>query len=200
MLRRSAGSPFMPGVFVFPGGSVDPADYNDGPVAGWNDRRISTEFRARVPAELASEQPPVGPRDAYALVRAAARELTEEASITIDPRNLVLFSHWITPATERLRYNTHFFITVAPAGQSGAADAVETHDERWIAPKTALELHAHGHLHLVYPTVKHLERLVEFDNVDDLLRFARSKPIATIMPSGSAGEGFAMPTNLEGRW
>jgi len=200
MLRRSAGSPFMPGAFVFPGGAVDPADYHRAAAPGWSDERIAAEFRARVPAELASDQPSITARDARALVHAAVRELAEEASITVDAAGLMLFSHWITPPTEQRRYDTHFFLSVAPSGQSGAADAVETYDERWIAASTALEHYRRGEMLLMYPTIKHLEQLERFRDLAALVAYSRSKPIFTIMPTGSPAEGFVMPGTLEGRW
>src|ERR1700678_3221255 len=119
MLRRSAASPFMPGAFVFPGGAVDSVDYERGQAAGWDDERIAAEFRATVPRELAVDQPAIGVRDAHALVHAAVRELAEEASIAVDPATLHLFSHWITPASEPRRYDTHFFAAQAPPGARG---------------------------------------------------------------------------------
>ncbi len=200
MLRRSAESPFMPGAFVFPGGAVDSADYKGDAAPGWDDNRVTGEFRARVPAELTTDQPSVSVRDAHALIRAAVREVAEEAGLTVDADGLTLFSHWITPPTERRRYDTHFFLSKAPSGQPAAADAIETHDERWLAPRVALELHGRGELYLVYPTIKHLEQLAAFDSIDALLAFARSKSILTIMPTSSPDEGFVLPRTLEGRW
>ncbi len=76
-----------------------------------------------------------------------------------DARALTLFSHWITPLSEPRRYNTHFFFAAAPPDQGALADAFETHDGIWIAPALALERQRAGTLHLVYPTIKHLERL-----------------------------------------
>src|SRR5271156_5427881 len=67
MVRRSARSPFVPDAFVFPGGTVDIADYEH-PPAGWSPERIAREFRAQVPAELPADVPPISPRDASALV------------------------------------------------------------------------------------------------------------------------------------
>ena len=116
-----------------------------------------------------------------------------------DARALTLFSHWITPPSEPRRYNTHFFFAVAPPNQAALADAYETHDGIWIAPSRALELHREGTLHLVYPTIKHLERLSSFASVDDALRFARSKPVLTIMPAANADD-FAIPPALENAW
>jgi recombination protein RecT len=200
MLRRSAASPFMPGAFVFPGGAVDSADYERGHAAGWNDARIAAEFRATLPRELAVDQPAVSARDAHALVHAAVRELDEEASIAVDPASLHLFSHWITPASEPRRYDTHFFTAPAPPGARGTADSVETHDAAWISPADALAAHQRGEMHLVFPTIKHLERLAAFNNVEALLAFTREKPIVTIMPDRGPSEGVTLPRALEGQW
>ena len=125
--------------------------------------------------------------------------LLEEHDWYADACALTLFSHWITPSSEPRRYNTHFFFAAAPPDQAALADAFETHDGIWIAPSDALARYRRGELHLVYPTIKHLERLAAFDSVDAALAFARSKPIVTIMPSDS-GDDFAIPSSLEGAW
>jgi 8-oxo-dGTP pyrophosphatase MutT (NUDIX family) len=116
-----------------------------------------------------------------------------------DARALTLFSHWITPPSEPRRYNTHFFFAIAPSNQAARADAYETHDGVWIAPQEALALNRTNGMHLVYPTIKHLERLSAFDSVDAALQFARSKPVLTMMPSHGEGD-FAIPPALENAW
>ncbi len=116
-----------------------------------------------------------------------------------DANALSLFSHWITPRSEPRRYNTHFFLAVAPPDQAALADASETHDGVWIVPGDALARRTRDEMHLVYPTIKHLERLSAFDSVDAALAFARSKPIVTIMPNESA-EDFEIPAALERVW
>jgi hypothetical protein len=116
-----------------------------------------------------------------------------------DARALTLFSHWITPPSEPRRYNTHFFFAVAPPNQAARADAHETHDGMWIEPSRALELYRAGTLRLVYPTIKHLERLSSFASVEDALRYARTKPVLTIMPSANADD-FRIPASLENEW
>ncbi|MBV9232785.1 MAG: NUDIX hydrolase [Candidatus Eremiobacteraeota bacterium] len=116
-----------------------------------------------------------------------------------DARALRLFSHWITPPSEPRRYNTHFFFAAAPPDQAALADAFETHDGVWIAPRDALERFARDDMHLVYPTVKHLERLAAFDSVESALRFARAKPVVTVMPH-DAGDDFQIPPSLETAW
>ncbi len=198
MVRRSSRSAFAPDAFVFPGGTVDPGDY----AAEANDRAaiIAGEFRARTPDALPTTEEPVGGAHPAALVAAAVRELREEAAVGIEADRLVLFSHWITPPTEPRRYNTHFFIAADDEGAAASADAVETHDAQWIAPAVALARYARGEMHLVYPTMKHLERLATFRCVADALEYARTKPILTIMPDRAPSEGFVMPAELEGAW
>ncbi len=117
-----------------------------------------------------------------------------------DTRDLMLFSHWITPPSEPRRFNTHFFFTTAPAGQAGLADAYETHEGVWIAPRDALERYREGAFHLVYPTIKHLERLAEFASLEDAQEFARRKPVLTILPASAPDGSFAMPAALERAW
>jgi len=116
-----------------------------------------------------------------------------------DAAALTLFSHWITPASESRRYNTHFFFAVAPVDQAALADAFETHDGFWISPATALQRMREGSLHLVYPTIKHLERLATFDSVNAALEYARSKPVLTILPRATSDD-FEMPPELESAW
>ena len=116
-----------------------------------------------------------------------------------DTGALTLFSHWITPPSEPRRYNTHFFFAVAPSDQAALADADEMHDGIWIAPTSALEQYRNGTMHLVYPTIKHLERLAGSDSIEAALAYAKSKPIVTIMPA-DAGDDFAIPPLLEGAW
>jgi 8-oxo-dGTP pyrophosphatase MutT (NUDIX family) len=116
-----------------------------------------------------------------------------------DAHALIPFSHWVTPPSEPRRYDTYFFLASAPADQAGKADAVETHDGIWIAPERALQRHREGDFHLVYPTIKHLERLACFDQLEPALEFARNKPIATVMPD-DRDEGFGLAAELERSW
>lgn len=198
MVRRSSASAFAPDAFVFPGGTVDPEDYAM-PPNGWA-ARLAVEFRATAPPVLPSTEEPVGDVDAVALVAAAVREVREEAAIDVAADSLVLFSHWITPPTEPRRYNTHFFLAPGDEAATASADAFETHDAQWLAPASALARYEQGEMHLVYPTIKHLERLAQFTRVADAMAFARTKPIVTIMPDRSPAEGFVMPAELEGVW
>ena len=128
-------------------------------------------------------------------------ELLLRHNVYGDVRALTFFSQWITPPSEPRRYNTHFFLARGSQLHEPLADAFETHDGLWIRPSDALERSRQNGFRLVYPTVKHLERLAEFDDIDELFTFARSKPVYRIMPEDSAGENrFALPAELERAW
>lgn len=126
--------------------------------------------------------------------------LLVEHAWRVDANALHLFSHWITPPTEPRRYDTHFFLARMPQAQVARADATETHDGIWIAPHEALARYRAGNLYLVYPTIKHLERILPYGEIDALLSFGAQKPIQTIMPTMSPAEGFIMPSVLEEAW
>lgn len=113
---------------------------------------------------------------------------------------LTLFSHWITPPHFQKRYDTFFFVAEATSDQAVLADALETHDCRWLAPATALEESRAGRLRIVYPTLKHLERLTQFATTAGLLAFARAKPILTIVPNSPADGEFSIAPELERAW
>jgi len=151
---------------------------------------------------------PLGPAAHEQMIRARAMlrsgslafaDMLRENDWYADGAALTYFSHWITPPTEPRRYDTHFFLAIAP-DQAALADADETHDGLWIAPSDALERYGNGSFRLVYPTIKHLERIVPFESVEALAEFARTKPVLTMMPSGSPYENFAMPASLENAW
>jgi 8-oxo-dGTP pyrophosphatase MutT (NUDIX family) len=122
--------------------------------------------------------------DGDAAHRAAAiRELGEEAAITLEgPGSLVKFSRWITPAQVKIRFDTHFFLAALPDGQEPRIDGRECVDLGWFAPAAALAAHRAGGLALVFPTIKHLEQLSEFDSVRELLAYARGHQVLPVEP------------------
>lgn len=118
-----------------------------------------------------------------ALRRAGARELEEEAGIALaDPNELVAFSRWITPAEVKIRYDTWFFLASLPDGAEPVIDGEEVVDARWYTPAAALEAGAADQILLVFPTIKHLERLAGFKTATDLLEYARARSVQPVQP------------------
>jgi 8-oxo-dGTP pyrophosphatase MutT (NUDIX family) len=127
-------------------------------------------------------------------------QLLEELDLYANANALALFSQWITPPVYPRRYNAHFFVALAAPDQAALADAVETHDGVWIAPRAALEQCELGRFQMVYPTIKHIERLAEFHSAHELMEFARTKTIYSIMPDTPAEREFSLPSDLEFAW
>jgi 8-oxo-dGTP pyrophosphatase MutT (NUDIX family) len=113
----------------------------------------------------------------------AIRELEEEAGIALpDDVELVPFSRWITPEQVKVRFDTWFFAAQAPPDTEATPDGSECVDARWLRPADALAAHAQDELALVFPTIKHLERLSEAGSVDETLAAARARPVEPVMP------------------
>lgn len=249
MLRRSEASHFVPDVYVFPGGTLDPADTSLQAferTRGIEPAALSAQFRAQIEPSFPAPSASPGAKEAAGLLIAAIRELYEEAGVLLacsesgapltaadlaphrdrlhaarplvqrgelrffdvlaeidayaDARALALFSHWITPPGFTRRYDAHFFVALASEDQTAAADAFETHDGVWISPREALERCERGDFRMVYPTIKHVERLAQFHDAESLLAFAREKPIYSIMPDVPAERQFSLPPHLERAW
>jgi 8-oxo-dGTP pyrophosphatase MutT (NUDIX family) len=114
---------------------------------------------------------------------AAVRELAEEAGIALTAdAEIVPFSRWITPAEVKVRFDTWFFVARSPAGARAIPDGAECVNARWIRPADALAAHGREELLLVFPTIKHLEQLCEFETVAAALADARSRTVEPVQP------------------
>lgn len=124
--------------------------------------------------------------------QAAVRELREEAGIALPAdAEVVPFSRWIAPTAVRVRFDTRFFAVEAPAGARAVPDGSECVDARWLTPADALAAYVRGDLLLVFPTIKHLERLAETPSVAATLEGARGRTIEAITPRVRMRDGQA---------
>jgi 8-oxo-dGTP pyrophosphatase MutT (NUDIX family) len=168
----------MGGVTVFPGGRVDPADNGSeqGELAG----RLAS-------AIVRMDGLPPGSAIAHHL--AASRELLEESGVGVDPHDLTPFARWITPAFHPKRFDTWFFLAVAPASQAAVHDGVEHSDGAWIDPAEAIEMCRRDQISLAPPTWTTLRKLSSFARVEDAVQWATHIRIVSVKPAFLELEG-----------
>jgi 8-oxo-dGTP pyrophosphatase MutT (NUDIX family) len=65
--------------------------------------------------------------------------LCEAFDWRLDLREMAYFSHWLTPALRPKRFDTRFFVRLAPAGQQAMPDFGEALELMWLTPDEALD-------------------------------------------------------------
>ena len=114
---------------------------------------------------------------------AGVREVEEEVSISLPgPDALVKLSRWITPAEVKIRFDTHFFLAEAPAGQDARIDGSECVDFGWFTPQGALDANEREEILLVFPTMRTFEQLAPFGSAAELLAWAGGREVVPIEP------------------
>lgn len=147
MLRRNSKLAFG-GMWVFPGGRIDPEDHD---AAG-------------------------GEGMVAAARHAAVREALEEASIVLAPEELIHFSFWLPPALAPKRFATWFFAARAPVA-TVKIDEGEIVRHEWMAPADAIRRRDAGEIELIAPTWVTLHKMSRFSAVSQALdSLSRDEP------------------------
>jgi 8-oxo-dGTP pyrophosphatase MutT (NUDIX family) len=94
--------------------------------------------------------------------------------LRLDLRGIEYVAHWITPIGPPRRYDTRFFVALAPAGQIATHDAGETVADQWVRPRDALDAHARGQFEMMFPTIRNLQAIADFSSAREVLDYARS--------------------------
>ncbi len=164
MTRRTSATAFG-GMWVFPGGKVDPTDQ---------------------PTEVPDDSTLMASR------AAAVREAKEEADIDLTADTLVPYSHWTPPVEAARRFLTWFFVAPAPPGVAGevTVDDAEITDHAWLTPRRALEMHAAVEIELAPPTFVTLHDLAEFATVIQLVDHASTHEPMRYRTVLARGDGF----------
>jgi 8-oxo-dGTP pyrophosphatase MutT (NUDIX family) len=139
MTRRNSKLSFAEGMWVFPGGKVDPEDH-----------------------------PASGPDMTRAPLTAAVREAKEEADLDIDESDLLYYSHWVPPVQAPKRFSTWFYVARAPDGEV-TVDNGEITAHAWWSPTEALLRAADRRIEVLPPTWMSLHDLADFGTVDEVM-------------------------------
>ncbi|SEO44236.1 NUDIX hydrolase [Aquisalimonas asiatica] len=95
---------------------------------------------------------------------------------------LLYVSHWVTPAYVPKRFDTRFFLAVAPAGQEATCCGQETVDQCWVTPEAGLDAETRGALQLMTPTRDTLERLARYDSAEAVIAGVRQQRLGARIP------------------
>lgn len=139
MLRRNSKIAFG-GMWVFPGGRLDPEDWQ-----GVDAEDVLGASR-----------------------RAAERESLEECGLPVDADSMLPFSHWTPPPITPKRFLTWFFAARAGTG-TVSIDHGEIHESEWMSPADALRRRDAQEIELAPPTFVTLFELSAFSTVEESL-------------------------------
>ena len=196
MTRRSMTASFAPGAYVFPGGGIDELDSQAHAQStrrtGQTDLHLTQAIAAiRESFEelgvLLARRPDgshANTQDIAALDRRApfARQCAERGLVLAGDDVFVL-AHWVTDRDLPRRFDVPFLLARMPEGQEPVADETEQFEPVWIRPADALEKHKVGNFFIIFPTIRTLERLQAYADVDSALQACASeKPLWSSCP------------------
>src|ERR1700722_1727832 len=102
-------------------------------------------------------------------------EMLEREDFVLDLRGLEYVAHWVTPTGFSRRFDTRFFVVMAPVDQVATHDAGETVADQWIRPLDALDAHVRGELEMMPPTISNLKAIAHLSTAHEVLDFAHSR-------------------------
>jgi len=208
MVKRHRNIKFAGGAYVFPGGKLDMADKaleeSDQKASFKN---ISAEFRGLRYAALREvfeetgliigtiDGKPIGEalrktiddryRADFLADRMTLAEFLDRTCVTLDMNDCFPFAHWITPKVYPIRFDTRFYLTVAPDGQIPSPDGHEITAVEWMHPMTLVE-ESDGIL--MFPTMMNLKKLGQAKCVAEALELLTKREIITVTPEVVTGD------------
>lgn len=212
LLRRVVDMAFAAGFCVFPGGGVDPRDFDAeigwvGPTAAeWAVLMDTTESHARAlvcaavretfeesgvllagPTEDTVVADTTGEDWEADRVALEARELSftdflSRRGLRLRTDLLRLWGSWITPVFEPRRYDTRFFVAELPAGQVTRDVSTESDHVVWMPVREAVDAVDAQRLAMLPPTYATCLELFEHLTPADALASASTRDRSPILP------------------
>ena len=203
MTRRSPQASFAPGAYVFPGGGIDAADAQAHDLAdrraGQDDLRLTQAIAAiresfeelGVLIATRADGSPATAADVEALDRHAPFAAQCRArGLRLAADRVFVLAHWITDRDLPRRFDVPFLVARMPAGQSPVADEAEQFEPVWVRPADALARHEAGQFFMIFPTIRTLQRLEKFADVDAMLAACGTgQPLWTSCPRAGFVQG-----------
>ncbi len=212
LLHRHEGMEFAAGMYVFPGGGVDPrdADLPPGLWAGpapeeWAARLGCTPALARelvcaavretfeetgvllagTPEAVVADTAGTQWEEDRAALESRAISLTEllrRRGLVLRTDLLAALSCWVTPSMRPRRYRTWFFVARLPEGQVARDVSTESDHVGWHSMRAALIEVAAGRMTMLPPTYATLAELYDATTPDEALTLAAGLPWLEVEP------------------
>ena len=109
------------------------------------------------------------------------REIIERYDLELAADRLAVHGRWITPEEVPKRFDTLFFLALAPPGQLAQHDGVETTDHIWIRPEDALDQMRRKERRIILPTAMNLETLRGFERGEDAVEVSIRRPVVPVL-------------------
>lgn len=172
MIRRHIGMLFAGGMYVFPGGVLDASDHVGRDQAQAHAFAAIRETFEECGVLLASSREidvAALEADRLALIdhRATFDEVLGRHGAVLQPELLRPWSRWITPDFEPRRYDTYFYVAIAPAHEDARFVGGEADAAQWVAPEFAVAAQKRGDWLLMPPTEWTLRELTSFTSAAD---------------------------------
>jgi len=199
MIERNPKMVFAAGMWVFPGGRVDPEDADEFHThcEGLDDAAASellgvdTDGLAYWIAAIRENFEEAGlllgrsagaralplTELAHERQRLHQREMTfldivKNHNLVLDTHAVHYVAHWITPIGGPRRFSARFFVTRPPVHQQVTHDESETVGWAWMSPKEALAAFDRKEMVMMTPTVRMLRCLNLFDSAEQVMACA----------------------------
>ena len=197
MTRRSMTASFAPGAYVFPGGGVDALDASSHAQASRRATQSDLHLTQAIAAIRESfeelgvllarrrDGTAADHRDIAALKRDAPFAAQCQAlGLTLAADEVFVLAHWITDRDLARRFDVPFLVARMPDGQTPVADETEQFEPVWVSPLEALKRHKAGQFFMIFPTIRTLERLLDYTRVEAVLQAcaATEQPLWTSCP------------------
>ena len=208
MVKRHHQIDFAAGALVFPGGKTHAGDHD----AAWEPRTIGWDAVApeKRPLRIAAireayeetgillarhvdgsafqgDERAGAARDEIAADKRSLLDLVAELDLRLDLEALSVFARWITPPIMPKRFDTWFYVAIAPPDQLAVCDGWETVDAEWVEPHEVLRMAQAGERQVIFPTRMNVQLLAEASGAQDCIDRARGRTLVTVLPRVTEG-------------
>ncbi|MEM7079163.1 MAG: NUDIX hydrolase [Pseudomonadota bacterium] len=205
MVVRHHQIDFASGALVFPGGKADPQDFDVALLPFLRGADAREDMRAVQVASIREAFEECGillarSQGSDAIISGEHLARLQDAREPLNSGTLPLldfltreklelacdqlthFAHWITPPMMPKRFDTHFYLAIAPSDHLAVHDGYESVDSVWIQPDQAVAEAAAGKRTVIFPTLRNIEKLGTFQSPGAAIEATAAGDVIPVLP------------------